>query len=110
MDDLEAQRQAVLASIGALSQEKAATLEQVQALRVQVVAVNEAVAQLEHEQAVKLPRVKCVLPHTRRIFDAAHPPFHCTGTPSACMPTFAASSGTMTARMWLGTSCLRGAP
>ena len=58
MEELDQQRQQVLAAIGALSQERAATLEQVQALKTQLQAVNEAVQQLEHEQAVKLPRVK----------------------------------------------------
>ncbi|CAE7931841.1 unnamed protein product, partial [Symbiodinium sp. KB8] len=52
MEELDQQRQQVLAAIGALSQERAATLEQVQALKTQLQAVNEAVQQLEHEQAV----------------------------------------------------------
>ena len=60
MADLDAQRQAVLQGIAELSQEKAATLEQIQALRVKTQAVKEAADQLDAEQAARIPQVKYV--------------------------------------------------
>ncbi len=60
MEDLEAKRHAVLQGIAELSQEKAATLEQIQALRVKTQAIKEAVEQLEAEQAAKVPQAKYV--------------------------------------------------
>ena len=61
MADLDAKRQAVLQGIAELSQEKVATLEQIQALRVKTQAVQEAAEQLDAEQAAKIPQAKSVM-------------------------------------------------
>jgi hypothetical protein len=58
MSELEDQRRGVLHGIAELSQEKAATLEQIQALRVKSLAIKEAAEQLDAELAAKVPQVK----------------------------------------------------